>query len=338
MKKSRSGSRRDFFRSFEYTSIPEDFRLLRLSRPAMGSVFEILFNSNQRSFVDAAHRALDEVRRLEKLMTVFSEDSEISVVNQWGFIEPVPVSPEVLDVLGLGQRVYEQTKGAFDITSGILSKTWGFKNRQGSIPMEAQISEAVERIGSDQVRLDPYSRTVSFLREGIELNLGSIGKGFALDHAALILQNEGLESVLLHAGYSSFKALGDPVNSKSGWKISIRHPMDSKKELLTLRLRDHGMATSGSGEQHFEIDGRKYGHILDPRTGYPTDHHLSVTALAPTAAAADALSTAFFVMSTEDVGKFCKQHTGTGAIVIPTPDEGNPVEIVCFGTASDVID
>jgi thiamine biosynthesis lipoprotein len=304
----------------------------------MGSVFEVLFPTDLRSFVDAAHRALDEVRRLEKLMTVYSEDSEISKVNHWAFMEPVAVSRDVMDVLVLSKKISEDTHGAFDITSGALTKIWGFLSRQGSVPPENQIVETIQRIGSTKMQLDPYACTVSFINEGTELNLGSIGKGFALDRAGLILQNEGLDAGLIHAGFSSFKAIGSPVRSTRGWKIGIKHPLEKDKDILTLRLQDQAISTSGIEEQSFEEDGRRFGHILDPRTGYPSNHYLSVTAIAPTAGIADALSTAFFVMTMEEIRSYCNEHRNIGAIIVPKPNEGQELETVFIGSVGDCLD
>jgi len=300
----------------------------------MGSVFEIYIRSDHRRFAEAANHALDEVRRLENLMTVFTEDSEIAALNRWAFTRPVPVSPEIAEVLELGIDLSRQTGGAFDLTSGILSKIWGFQCRNPMVPPEDQLREALKRVGFDRIYLNQSDRTVAFTRP-VELNLGSIGKGFALDRAARVLQNEGLGSVLMHAGFSSFKAIGDSGPSGEGWKVGIRHPVDRECEWLTLRLRNRSMATSGCEEQYFEIEGRRYGHILDPRSGKPADHHLSATALAPSAAVADALSTAFFVMSTEEVKQYCEDHPDVGAILAWRSEDGKEIRTVRCGIAEE---
>jgi thiamine biosynthesis lipoprotein len=306
----------------------------------MGSVFEILLLSRHRSFVEFGSQALDEVRRLEKLMTVYDENSQLNHVNRWAFIEPVAISPELFDVLKLSVDIYRKTDGAFDITSGLLSKVWGFHQRRGCLPEQDRLAEALARIGSNRIKLDPYKKTITCYREGVSLFLGSIGKGFALDRAGLILQNAGLEAALIHAGFSSFLAFGDSggSNTDTGWKVSVRHPANSDEELLSLRLRNQALATSGTSEQYFELHGRRYGHIIDPRTGFPTDHHLSTTALAPTAAMADALSTAFFVMSTNQVREFCEARDDIGAIVVPKPTNGDSVEKILLGTAETAVD
>jgi thiamine biosynthesis lipoprotein len=181
-------------------------------------------------------------------------------------------------------------------------------------------------------------RTVSLQKRGVELNLGSIGKGFALDRAAQMLQNAGFGRAILHSGHSSFFTIGDALSPGSGWKVSIRHPLQKDADLVQLNLRDQGMGTSGIAEQNFEVDGHRYGHILDPRTGYPAEHNLTAVAIAPVAALADALATAFFVMTHKAVEAFCGENGEIGAIVVPAPSKGGPLEILTFGIASSMVD
>lgn len=304
--------RRDFIR--RRTPLPDDLDLLRLSRPAMGTVFEVMFRRQFRHLGSVVHRALDEITRLEAILSYFRDTSRVYQLNREAHLHPVEVEPELWDVLQLSLELGCETGGAFDAAAGALWRCWGFHRKQGRIPPPDELDAALKASGADAVELLP-GRRVRFLQPGLELNFGSIGKGFALDRAAAILQNAGLDSALLHAGHSSFRALGDPGTGHRGWKLGVRHPLEPEQDALRLRLRDYGMGTSGTSEQFFEVEGRRYGHILDPRTGWPADRHFSVTVLAPRAAEADALSTAFFNSSLAEIESFCRRKRGVGAVV-----------------------
>lgn len=329
-----AGSRRDFFKTLTSVPPPAEMELLRVGRPAMGTRFEILFRSEHRTRIEGVHRALDEIRRLEQVMTVFSDESEISRLNQHAAFHPVTIGRDLFAVIRRGLEISQEVQGAFDPSAGALWKCWGFYRKQGAVPSPQELKQARQRCGAEFVHLDEADSVVRYARDGLELNLGSIGKGFALDRAARILQNAGLEEALLHAGHSSFLAMGDPSARGRGWRVSIRHPLEPEKSFAVLDLKEVGMATSGAGEQFFEVDGKRYGHIVDPRTGVPPDHILSATALAPDAAQADALATAFFVMSLDEIDDYCRRHKRVGAIVVPAASGESPLEMHCFGGAS----
>lgn len=300
----------------------------------MGTVFEILAPSFLRPRIEIAHAALDEITRLEGLMSYFSGSSRVSEINRDAYDREVPVENDLFEVLTLGRRVWEQTGGAFDFAAGALWRCWGFHCKSGRIPQAAELEAARACSGAGQVALSGDPPGVRFLRRGLEVNLGSIGKGFALDHAGRILQNADFGPALLHAGHSSFLALGNPVPGLPGWRVSVRRPTGGEGDLLWIQLASGGMATSGGGEQYFEVDGKKYPHILDPRTGIPADRNLGVTVLASTAALADALSTALFVMDRAEIEAFCADHPEYGAIVIPNSPERREIETLKFGSAA----
>jgi len=157
--------------------------------------------------------------------------------------------------------------------------------------------------------------------------LNSIGKGYALDRAGDVLTEGGVENWLFHGGHSSLLARGTHGDLE-GWPVGIRNPLFPEQRLGTVLLRDRGMSSSGSGVQYFRHGGKRYGHILDPRTGWPTEGMLSVTVLAPTAALADALSTAFFVIGLEKAAEYCHNHEGVSALLIPPPAQGRRLEPV----------
>ena len=322
----------------EFTRQPErkaDDPLLRAGRPAMACEFEILWAASDRRKILAVHRALSEVQRLEAQMTVYRDDSELSILNRRASESAVPVERRLFDVLRLGAELHRKTRGAFDITSSPLSRCWGLLTRQGRVPQQKEIDAAFRLTGTQFLRLDPARRSVRFLRNGMELNLGSIGKGYALDRAAERCKTMELRDALLHAGHSSILAHGSaPSNgsrSREGWKISIRHPLARGRDFAVLNLSNRAMATSGSGEQYFESDGRRYGHVIDPRTGYPADGKLSATAFGGTAAKADALATAFFVMEPVEIEAYCRTDPDAGALIVPRPREAASLTYQVFG-------
>ncbi len=301
----------------------DSHHLLRAGRAAMACRFEILFGSRDRLKVMVAHRALDEVARLERQMTVFCEESELSSINRSAYQGPVAVEPRLLQLLGHGCDLCRKTGGAFDMTAGPLWRCWGFAQRQGEVPTQEALNRALDSVGSQLLELDEGSGSVRFHHPDLELNLGGIGKGYALDRAAALLRDEGLSNALLHAGHSSILALGNaPGQAGGGWPLSLRHPQRRTQSLAQIQLRDRAMATSGVGEQSFRAEGKRYGHVLDPRTGYPTETNLSATAFARTAAEADALSTAFLVMDLEEVREYCHNDPGVGALLVPASGSG----------------
>lgn len=330
----RRRSRREFLKPVKRTPPPQDLDLLRFSRPAMGTEFEILVPVQYRGKLRAVHQALDEIRRLEEIMSYFRESSRVAELNRDAAARPVEVEPELFELLELGLEIHRETAGAFDLAAGALWRCWGFHRKQGRVPAPDEIGRALAEGGSDSVEL-LEGRCVRFRRPGVEVNLGSIGKGFALDRVVPILQNAGLEQALLHAGHSSFYAIGDSAPDRTGWRLGIRHPLEKGCDFLRLRLKDMGMGTSGTAEQFFEVDGRRYGHILDPRTGMPSGRYYSVTVLAPSAGVADALSTAFFSLELEEIEDYCAGHSGLGAVVVPAE---TPLKMHGFGCAGELLE
>jgi thiamine biosynthesis lipoprotein len=269
--------------------------------------------------------ALDLVERLEDQLTVYRAESEVQHINRCAMDEPVPVEPRLFEILLLAQRVYQESEGAFDITSGPLSEAWGFSRRRGRVPHPAEIADAVSRVGMSDVVLDKEARTIMFRRPGITVNLNSLGKGYALDRMAELLAEHEVNDYLLHSGKSSVLARGDHPGRPpgSGWAIGLRHPLRPTERLAAFFLFDGSLSTSGSGTQFFRRRGRLYGHILDPRTGQPAEGVFSATVLAPTAVEAESLSTAFYVMGSEKVADYCANRPEIAALLVcPGTREG----------------
>ena len=298
---------------------------IRVHRPAMACRFEVTLGSEDARFVPAARAALDQVDALENALTVFRDSSELAQVNRHATAKPVTVSAGLWDLLRLCRDLHAATGGAFDPTSTPLSREWGFLAREGRLPTPEQIETTRSRVGMERVVLDDTNRSVSFASPGVELNLGSIGKGWALDRIATGLRSRGLSHALVSAGGSSFLGWGG-----RDWHVELR---PGGEPLADLRLRRAALGTSGAGEQHFEVEGRRFGHVIDPRTGTPAEGVLSASAVATNAATADALATAFLVGGTPLARSYCAEHPGTMAILVL---EESPLAITVHGSRAGV--
>jgi FAD:protein FMN transferase len=285
---------------------------IRVHRQAMACRFEITLSGEDAGHVAAAREALGEVDRLEDALTVFRETSDLVRVNREASLGATAVDGDLFALLLACARLHQETEGAFDVTTTPLSRTWGFLTRQGRLPSPEEIASARARVGMDAVELIAERRTVRFLRPGLELNLGSIGKGHALARVGDRLRGRGVIHALASAAGSSVLALG---GREGGWVIDVRSPQIRGRRLARLTLRDCSLGTSGAGEQFVEVAGRRYGHVLDPRTGWPAAGLVSVSVVADDAARADALSTAFLVGGLSLAEHYCASHPRTLALV-----------------------
>ena len=293
---------------------PEESALLVVQRRAMSDDFEVSFpRLDFPQGTEAALDALDEVERIERMLSVFRFDSRIQYVNLTAHDNPVRLDKELFDLIALCVRIAEETDGAVDITSGCLWKAWGFAKRQGRIPSAEELSHAKEHTGTQFLELDEVKRTIRFKKQGIELNFGCVGKGFALDIAAGTLRGHGVDRFLFSGGLSSMLASG------RDWKIGIAHPLRPGQRLRELVLNDVAVSTSGSQKQFFRYAGRRYSHLIDPRTGQPAEGVFTATVLAPTATLAELLSTAFFVLGAEKAAEYCSTHPEVSAVLTVPP-------------------
>jgi thiamine biosynthesis lipoprotein len=294
-----------------------EITLLRFARTAMATVFEVLLPWGTRDGDTAAAAAFDLVDRLESQLTVYRETSEVCRLNRLAARVPVPVERGLFDLLNLAARIAAETDGAFDITAGPLVKAWGFFNRQGRVPADEELATALEKIRSKHISLDADRRSVRYDRPGVEINLASIGKGYSLDRVGELLRREfGVTAGLINGGNSSVLALGSPPNDPRGWPVGLRHPAEPERRLAVVRLRDRAMGVSASTYQNFGYNGRKIGHLLDPRTGRPAEGVALASAFAPTAAEADALATAFYVLGPAATRRYCEAHPDVAAVVL----------------------
>ncbi|GHT13910.1 FAD:protein FMN transferase [Planctomycetales bacterium] len=272
---------------------------IAVSRKAMHDVFEVSYpRLEYPQGTAAALDALDEVERIESQLSVFRFDSRIHLVNLTAHESPVHLDDEIFGLITLCQKLAEDTGGAVDITSGKLWKVWGFAKRNGSFPTDEDLQSARECSGFHLLELDAENKTVFFKQPGVELNFGCVGKGFALDRSSQKLASHGVDRYLFQGGLSSVLAAG------GGWKIGIAHPLLAGQRLRELELNTIAVSTSGAQKQYFRYQGRRYSHLIDPRSGEPADGVLSVTVLAKTATLAELLSTAFFVLGAEKTQQY----------------------------------
>ena len=307
--------RREFLKFGPREAAPPAGYWLHVNRVAMACRFEVTLSLREQAGVRAANQALDEVARLEEQLTIFKESSEVSFINRHAAARPVKVESPLFALLCLSQEISRVTASAFDITSGPLSQCWGFLRRQGRIPTPDEIERARVVVGSAKLWLDTESSTVRFACPGVEINLGSIGKGYALDRCAVLLRDR-VRTALLSAGSSSLRAVGSGERGQQGWTVGVRHPRDKRRRLAIVRLRDAALSTSGGEEQFFEHEGKRYGHIIDPRSGFPAERVSSATVIAPSAALSDALATAFYVGGAELATAYCAAHPGVLALLL----------------------
>jgi thiamine biosynthesis lipoprotein len=310
----------------------ENVLLLHLRRRAMATNFEIILPFGTPQAVLMGEEAFELLDRLEEQMTVYRPSSEISRLNQQAPIAPVHVERRLFGLLELASRIHQETEGAYDITTGALIKAWGFFRGPRRVPSEEAREAARQRVGMDKVTLDAERHAVRYQQPGIEINLGSIGKGYALDRMARKMRGRGCEQMWLHGGTSSVYAGGCPADDRRGWQVAILHPWERTRRLARVWLRDRALGTSAATHQHLEYNGKKLGHILDPRTGWPAYGIASASVLAPSAAEADALSTAFYVGGLKMAERYCASHRGIAAILLPE-DEG--AEPIAMGLSSE---
>ena len=266
--------------------------------------------------VDAA---LDEVDRVDRLMSHYRPDSPLSQLNRGAASGPVAVEPELLAFLDVCLRWSRESDGAFDVTVGPLMKAWGFFRDEGRVPEKEELAAVLQVVGYRRVVLDRAAGTVRFDRPGVELDLGGIGKGYAVDRVVDLLRRRGIASALVNLGGSSVYGLGAPPG-REAWEIGIQDPTHAAKTALTVTLRDRALSVSGGYARFFEKDGVTYAHIMDPRTGKPVQGILSVAVLTESATDGDALDNVLFVQGLDRARPFLERYRSTEALFfLPQP-------------------
>jgi thiamine biosynthesis lipoprotein len=267
-------------------------------RYLMGTSVEVIVWGPDRDALDmGAERAYAEIGRIEKELSVHKKDSALSEINRCAGVSPVPVGEEIFHLVQESVRFSERSGGAFDITVEGLGDLWDLGRPDFQVPADDLLRQSLERVGYGKIRLDEKASTVFLEREGMKLSLGGIAKGYAVDRAVRMLRESGIRGGIVSAG-GDLLAFG---RKKSGaaWKVGVRNPRDRDRNICILSAVDLAVATSGDYERYRMIDGKRYHHIIDPRTGYPSTGCMSATVAARSAMTADALATAVFVLGPE---------------------------------------
>lgn len=269
---------------------------------AMATRFEVALHGAPEAILRAAaEEALAEITRLEGMLSLYQPTSEIAHINTRGDREPVRVSPEVFSLLEHCVALGEQTEGCFDITLAPLMRCWRFMNDSGAAPSDAALAEARALCGWPQLRLDPEHTTVQLATNGAMLDLGSVGKGYALEQAATLLQENEFENFLIHGGTSTVCARGVQADGEP-WRIAVEHPDADQPPLSIVDLQNESLSVSGIGGKSFIDDaGVEQGHVIDPRTGRPTQAARVAAVVCSSATVSDAWATALLVVPNLDL-------------------------------------
>jgi thiamine biosynthesis lipoprotein len=299
--------------------------VLRESREIMSTTFEVTVAAGPdegpervRAALDAA---LDEVTRIEQAMSPYREESEISRVNRAAGAEPVVVSAELYGLVERAVALCEETGGALDISFMPLGRIWDFRAEPFTPPSLEAIAEARSLVGCDAIELDPEVGTLRLPREGMAIGLGAVAKGYAVDRASSVLSTFGFANHLVNGGGD---VLGRGAKPDGPWMVGIRDPRGARGELLgRMALKDQAMVTSGDYERFVEIDGERFHHIIDPRSGHPARGLASVTVVGDSAERADGLATALLVAGPEQAGPMA---LSLGAETLLVTEEGRAIQ------------
>ncbi len=297
----------------------------RFSHEAMATTFEIIIIGDDEKYArQTAAAAFEEVNRLEAELSRFIENSDVARINNLPANRPLILGLDTFECLKLSCRIYAETGGAFDVTIGPLLRCW--RNADGSPrePSKQELDNARKHTGTNLFKLNEDEHTIELLTAGVQVDLGGIGKGYAVDKMAELLREWSIDTALISGGYSSVRALDGPAET-NGWPLTLSNPENRKEILVRSNLQNRALGSSGI---------KKGRHIIDPRTMQPVRDKLAAWSSATDAATADALSTAFMIMSPEEIERYCSHHLEIGAmIMLQESDQGTQKhKILHFGS------
>ena len=282
----------------------------------MGNRFELTVVADDEKFAnDCIEAGIGEIKRIEKLLTTFADDSETNLVNRNAGIKPVAVSRETFNLVQRSIKISEVTQGAFDITYGSIDKRlWNFDVNMTSLPDRDTAKQMVRLINYKNVVLDEQECTIFLREEGMRMGFGGIGKGYAADRAKMVMKQMGVESGVVNAS-GDLSAWGLQPDGRP-WTVGIVNP-DAKHEIFSyMEISDLAVATSGNYEKFVMIGGKKYSHTINPRTGLPVTGIKSVTIITTHAEIADAMATPVMIMGISTGLDLVNQMNGIEAIII----------------------
>ena len=286
----------------------------------MGTRFDItVIATNETEGNTYIDMAIAEITRIEQLISSWDPNSQTSAVNRQAGIQAVQVDPELFALIERSQGISGLTDGAFDISYASMDRIWKFDGSMTTMPSKDAINASVAKVGFKNIHLDKTNSTIFLKKEGMKIGFGGIGKGYAADKAKALLIDKGVPGGIINAS-GDMNTWGKQPNGQS-WKVAITNPMDNTKSYGLLPVDQGAVVTSGNYEKYVSLQGKRYAHIIDPRTGYPASGILSVTVFAPKAELADAMATSIFVMGIETGINRINQLPGLECIIID--DTGN---------------
>ncbi len=282
----------------------------------MGNNFEITVVADDAAWAEAKiELAIAEIQRIEKLLTTFDENSQTNQINQLAGIAPFKVDKEVFDLIERSLRISALTDGAFDITYGSVDKTlWNFDSKMTALPDAATALSMVRLIDYKKVKLNASDCSVMLAEKGMRIGFGGIGKGYAAEMAKALLRREGVESGIVNAS-GDLTAWGLQANGQP-WTIGIADPDCARLPFSYMNITDMAVATSGNYEKYITINGKKYSHTINPKTGLPVTGIKSVTIISPNAEIADAMATPVTIMGIQAGINLINQINHLGCIII----------------------
>ncbi|UCD50967.1 MAG: FAD:protein FMN transferase [Phycisphaerales bacterium] len=302
----------------------------RFAHQAMATTFEIIVQHEDELYArQASNAAFDELDRIEGELSRYIENSDVTRINHLPAGKPLPLGLETLECLRISQQVHARTKGAFDVTIGFLLDCWRDEDKQPRVPSAEELSFARAHTGMSNLRLDETRCTVELFISPIRIDLGGVGKGYGVDRMADLLREWDVERALIHGGFSSVLALEAP-QEMAGWPVTLSDPNDRRRILARLELK--GGAVSGSGLE-------KGQHIIDPRVARPIEGKIAAWSMTSDAATGDALSTAFMIMTLEQVKDYCTRYPPIRALlIVPTSEGGEQVIAAGPWQARELVD
>ncbi len=281
----------------------------------MGSRFDITVVANAKeeanNYIDLA---VAEISRIEKLISSWDKNSQTSLINKNAGIKAVKVDEELFNLINRAIKISKLTNGAFDISYASMDKIWKFDGSMTTMPSAEKIKNSVSKVGYKNIILNHEKQTVFLKHKGMKIGFGAIGKGYAADKAKALLKEKGVSSGIINAS-GDLNTWGKQQD-KQNWKVAIKNPLNKNKVFALLPIYESAVVTSGNYEKYVMFNDKRYTHIIDPRTGYPSQGIVSVSVFAPRAELADALATSIFVMG-KDVGlDFINQLKGIECIIV----------------------
>ncbi len=314
----------------------DDGPLFTYSANAMGCQFQMLCASDQRETIAwHAPEVFQLIAELEAELSIYRESSPLSAINRLPGGQSLELRRDLFELMSSAIDICLSTDGAFDITATPLTQLWKTARRQRQLPDPADIQFALSRVGAHLIHLDEAGATVSVQDKGVRIDLGGIGKGYALDRVRQLLLTHEADHFLIHGGQSSVVACGQR-GGQQAWQVGITHPLSPGVRLAQVTLQNQSIGTSGSGRQSFVVGGKRYGHIIDPRTGWPADHMLAATVIADSAMMSDALATAICVAGFEQAQSICDRF-GLSAILVAAGQRPGELRIEQYNIADDVL-